>query len=167
MLRLEEIDHLRLVVPVPQSDADLIPEGGAVRFTVSAFPGRYFGGTISRISHALDHGTRTMPVEADVYQKQHLLDPGMFVEALWPVQSAATALFVPDAAVGGGQNPYVERVRNDEVERVAVTLGRTIGGLVEVIGNLEAGDLVVAQPTQELADGTRVSPHLQPSRNQR
>lgn len=167
MLRLEQIDHLRLVVPVPQADADLIPEGGAVRFTVSAFPGRYFSGTISRISHALDPATRTMPVEADVYQRQYLLDPGMFVEAFWPVQSAAPALFVPGAAVEGGQNSYVERVSNDEIERVAVTPGRTMGGLLEVMGNLEAGDLVVAQPTQELANGTHVSPRLQAYGNQR
>lgn len=156
MLRLEQIDHLRLVVPVPQADADLIPEGGTVRFGVSAFPGRYFTGTISRISHALDPATRTMPVEADVYQKQYLLDPGMFVEALWPVQSAAPSLFVPSSAIDGGPNPFVERVSNSQVQRVFVTRGKAMGALVQVFGQLRAGDLVVAEPPANLTDGERV-----------
>ncbi len=156
MLRLEQIDHLRLVVPVPQADADLIPEGRTVKFTTSAFPGRYFAGTISRVSHALDRATRTMPVEADVYQKQYLLDPGMFVEALWPVESATPSLFVPGSAIGGGANPFVERVSNGQVQRVSVTRGKTMGDLVQIFGQLFAGDLVMAEPSANLADGERV-----------
>jgi membrane fusion protein (multidrug efflux system) len=156
MLRLEQIDHLRLVVPVPQADADLIPEGGTVKFTSSAFPGRYFAGTISRISHALDPATRTMPVEADVYQKQHLLDPGMFVEALWPVETTTPSLFVPGSAIGGGPNPFVESVSNGRVQRVSVTRGKVMGDLVRVFGQLAAGDLVMAKPSANLPDGERV-----------
>ena len=156
MLRLEQIDHLRLVVPVPQADVDLIPVGASVRFTVPAFPGRYFSGTISRISHALNPATRTMPVEADVYQKQYLLDPGMFVEALWPVQSAATSLFVPSSAISGGASPFVDRVSNGQVQRISVARGRAMGNLVQVFGDLKAGDPVVIRPSADLANGTIV-----------
>jgi membrane fusion protein, multidrug efflux system len=156
MLRLQQIDHLRLVVPVPQADADLIPQGGTVKFTVSAFPGRYFSGTISRISHAVDPATRTMPVEADVYQKQYLLDPGMFVEALWPVQSATSSLFVPSSAIGGGTNPFVDRVSNGQVQRISVARGRAIGQFVQVFGRLAAGDLIMAEPSANITDGESV-----------
>lgn len=160
MLRLQEIDHLRLVVPVPQADADLISQGGTVKFTVSAFPARYFSGTISRISHAIDPATRTMPVEADVYQKQYLLDPGMFVEALWPVQSATISLFVPPSAIGGGTSPFVERVSNGQVQRISVTRGKAMGNLVQVFGQVNAGDFIVEEPSTNLIDGERVEPHL-------
>jgi membrane fusion protein (multidrug efflux system) len=160
MLRLEQIDHLRLVVPVPQADVDLIPEGGIVRFNVSAFPGRDFTGTISRISHALDPATRTMPVEADVYQKQYLLDPGMFVEALWPVESATQSLFVPGSAIVGGPNPFVERVSNGYVQRITVTPGKAMGELVQIAGALRANDMVIADPSADLTDGERVRVRL-------
>lgn len=160
MLRLEQINHLRLVVPVPQTDVDLTPKGGLVRFTVSALPGRYFTGTIARISHALDPATRTMPVEADVYQKEFLLDPGMFVEALWPLESGAPSLFVPGSAISGGPNPFVERVNNGRVQRIAVMRGKATGKLVQVFGQLAAGDLVVAEPSADLTDGERVSAQL-------
>lgn len=160
MLRLEQIDHLRLVVPVPQTDVDLIPEGGTVNFTVSAFPGRSFAGAIARVSHALDPATRTMPVEADVYQKQYLLDPGMFVEASWPVRSAAASLFVPTFAVAGGTQPFVERVANGQIQRISVTVGKSVGNLIEVSGKLTAGDLVMTKPSVDLANGERVRPRI-------
>jgi ABC-type polysaccharide/polyol phosphate export permease len=42
---------------VPSADADSIQQGGTVKFTVWAFsglfPGRYFSGTISRISQSI------------------------------------------------------------------------------------------------------------------
>lgn len=160
MLRLEQIDHLRLVVPVPQTDVDLIPDGGTVNFTVSAFPGRYFTGSIARISHALDPATRTMPVEADVYQKELLLDPGMFVETFWPVRSATASLFVPASTIAGHTRPFVERVANGHVQKVWVTIGQSEGKLVEVYGELKAGDLVIAEPLPDDANGARVQPRI-------
>lgn len=75
LLRLKQISHLRLVVPVPQADADAVAAGGKVQFEVNAWPGISFTAAISRISHSVDPATRTMPVEADYYQAQDVLDP--------------------------------------------------------------------------------------------
>jgi membrane fusion protein, multidrug efflux system len=97
-----------------------------------------------------------MPVEADVYQKQYLLDPGMFVEAFWLVQSATSSLFVPSSAIGGGTNPFVDRVSNGQVQRISVARGRAIGQLVQVFGRLAAGDLIMAEPSANVTDGESV-----------
>jgi membrane fusion protein, multidrug efflux system len=160
MLRLEQIDHLRLVVPVPQADVDLISKGGTVRFTVAAVPGRYFTGTISRISHALDPATRTMPVEADVYQKQYLLDPGMFVEVWWPVSGAQASSFVPlSSIIRTPARTFVDVVEDGRVKQVDVRPGRAMGDLVEVFGELEPGEWVIAKGSADIANGARVNPN--------
>lgn len=57
----------------------------AVKFEVSAWHGRYFTGTISRVSHWVDAKTRTMAVETEVYQGVPIPDPGMFAEVIWPL----------------------------------------------------------------------------------
>ena len=159
MLRIEQISHLRLTVPVPEADAGAIADGTKVKFQVSAWPGRYFTGTISRISHWVDAKTRTMAVEADVYQSAPILDPGMFAEVVWPLRGEAPSLFVPDSAVvETAESTFVERVRQGKVERVPVHRGSTLGDLVEVFGSLNAGDSVVVRGSEDLANGTRVIP---------
>lgn len=158
MLRIEQISHLRLTVPVPQADAAAIAEGSAAKFEVSAWPGRDFTGTISRISHWVDPKTRTMAVEADVYQTELILDPGMFVEVMWPVHRENPSLFAPaSAVVDTAEASFVERVRSGRIQRVPVQRGAAMGNMVEVFGALKPGDELVAQGSVDLPDGATVA----------
>jgi len=157
LLRLQQVSHLRLVVPVPQADADAVDEGAQVKFQVRAWPGRYFTAIVSRISHSLDPATRTMPVEADYYQQRLLLDPGMFVEVLWPVRESTPSLFVPSSAiVQTATRTFVDRVEQGRIKQIAVQLVRTMGELLQVFGDLHAGDQVLLKGSQDLTDGEQV-----------
>lgn len=158
MLRLEQVSHLRLVVPVPQADADAVDEGAQVRFQVSAWPGRYFTAIVSRVSHSIDPATRTMPVEADYYQRQYQLDPGMFVEVLWPVVERAPSLFVPsDAIVQMANRTFVDVVSQGRIRQIAVQPGRAMGNSLQVFGDLHPGDQVLPKGSQEMTDGEPVT----------
>jgi membrane fusion protein (multidrug efflux system) len=100
-----------------------------------------------------------MAVEADVDQSQSVLDPGMFVEVVWPLRRDSPSLFVPaSAVVDTAEATFVERVRQGKVERVPVHRGSTMDDLVEVFGSLNAGDSVVVRGSEDLANGTRVIP---------
>ena len=66
MLRIETLDHLRLVVPVPETYVAAVPERSRVKFSVPDHPNETFTGTVARVSHAVDVKTRTMAVELDV-----------------------------------------------------------------------------------------------------
>jgi membrane fusion protein, multidrug efflux system len=159
MLRIEQVSRLRLTVPVPEADVGTIAEGTTVKFQVNAWPGRDFAGTISRVSHWVDTKTRTMAVEADVEQSQSALDPGMFVEVVWPLRRDSPSLFVPaSAVVDTAEATFVECVRQGKVERVPVRRGSTMGNLIEVFGSLNAGDSVVVRGSEDLANGTHVLP---------
>jgi membrane fusion protein, multidrug efflux system len=157
MLRIEQVSHLRLTVPVPEADIGTIAEGTKVKFQVKAWPGRDFAGTISRVSHWVDTKTRTMAVEADVEQSQSALDPGMFVEVVWPLRRDSPSLFVPPSAVvDTSEATFVECVRQGKVERVPVHRGATMANLVEVFGSLNARDSVVVRGSEDLANGAHV-----------
>src|SRR5260370_2246546 len=119
MLRIEHVAHLRLTVPVPEADVGTIAEGTKFEFQVKAWPWRDFAGTISRVSHWVDTKTRTMAVEADVEQSQSALDPGLFVEVVWPLRRDSPSLFVPPSAVvEPSEAAFVESVRQGKVERL-------------------------------------------------
>jgi len=157
LLTLQQVSHLRLVVPVPEEDVSGIVNGASVPFQVPAWPERSYSGKIARISHALDPKTRTMAVELDVMNRDGALAPGMYPTVKWPVRRTHPALFVPKTSVvTTTERTFVIRNQTGQAEWVDVKKGVADGDLVEVTGNLKAGDKVVRRATDEIRDGTKL-----------
>jgi len=73
----------------------------------------------------------------------------------WPVRRAQPSLFVPKTSiVSTTERTFVVRNRNGKAEWVDVRTGGADGDLVEVLGNLQAGDQVVRRATDEIREGT-------------
>lgn len=162
MLRIEQVSHLRLVVAVPEIYVAGVEKGAKVSFSVPAFPGRVFMGTVARLAESIDVSTRTMPVELDVSNSAHELASGMFPQVSWPVHRAAPTLFVPQSAVArANEQTYVYRIHNSTVEQVDVKTGAAVDNLTEVFGDLHAGDAIAAHPGDDVHPGVAVTSHLQ------
>ena len=154
LLVVQQVAHLRLVVPVPEEDVGGVAQGASVPFRVPAYPERKYTGTVARIAHVLDPKTRTMPVELDVFNPDGSLAPGMYPTVNWPVRSARPALFVPrTSVVTTTERTFVIRNQNGRAEWVDVKKGAAEGDLIEVIGNLRPGDMVVRRATDEVREG--------------
>jgi RND family efflux transporter MFP subunit len=157
MVRVVKTDRLRLVVPVPQAYVADVRSGTSVSFSVPAYPGRTFNGSIARIAGDVDANTRTMAVEVDVVNTDHLLVPGTFCQVRWPVHRPDPSLFVPSGSVASTTDrTFVVRVRDGRTEWVDVKTGLTSGPLTEVFGDLRAGDTVAVRGTDEVKAGTSV-----------
>jgi membrane fusion protein (multidrug efflux system) len=157
LLVIQQVSHLRLVVPVPEEDVSGITNGASVPFQVPAWPERTYSGTIARISGALDQKTRTMAVELDVMNRDGALAPGMYPTVKWPVRRSRPALFVPKTSVvTTTERTFVIRDRRGQAEWVDVKKGVAEGDLVEVLGNLKPGDKVLRRATDEIRDGTPI-----------
>jgi len=154
LLVIQQVSRLRIVVPVPEEDAGVLPHGASVVFHVPAFPERTFTGTVARVAHALDTKTRTMPLELDFVNRDGSLAPGMFPQIIWPVRSSRDALFVPrTAVVTTTERTFVIRDNNGKAEWVDVKKGPADGDNVQVSGALRPGDKVVRRGTDEIHEG--------------
>jgi membrane fusion protein, multidrug efflux system len=159
MLRVVEHRRLRLVVPVPEAYTAEMVRGTVIPFTVAAFPGQKWSGTIARVARAVDVATRTMAVELDVANVDGRLSPGTFCQVRWPVRRTAPSLFVPSGSVASTTDrTFVIRVRGGKAEWVDVRTGLTTGPLVEVFGDLKAGDEIARRGTDEVRPGMEVKP---------
>jgi RND family efflux transporter MFP subunit len=157
MLRLSQNERLRLVVPVPEAYVAGVRNGATISFTVPAYPGRTFTGSIARVAHDVDVKTRTMAVELDVMNGDGGLVPGTFCQIAWPIHRPEPSLFVPAGSIASTTDrTFVVRVRNGETEWVDVRTGLTSGPLTEVFGDLRAGDAVAAHGSDEIRPGTTV-----------
>lgn len=163
LLRIEQVARLRLTVPVPESYVASITRGTKVSFRVTAFPDEAFEGTVARPAHSLDLKTRSMLVELDVTNAQQRLAPGMFAEVQWPVSRAQPSLFVPrSSVVRTSERQFVVRINDGVAEWVDVRRGEQSGDVLEVFGNLRAGDEVVRRGNDEIRPGTKVAASAKP-----
>src|ERR1700733_4674929 len=158
LVRIQQKSLLRLVVPVPEEATGGIEPGKTIPFTVPAYIGKTFMGTIARLGYALDSATRTMPVELNAWNPTGELEPGMFATVQWPATRSYKTLFVPAAAVGPDlKGTYVIKTDHDQLQRLEAKRGQPMGDLVEVIANgLKAGDEVALRATDEMQNGTKI-----------
>jgi membrane fusion protein, multidrug efflux system len=161
LLKLENNSRLRLIVPVPESEAGAIPRGARITFTVPAHPGVMFDGMVARNPQSMDRKTRTLPVELEVANSKGLLTPGMYPEVAWPVgRRTGGALFaVPaTAVVTTTERVFVIRAKADgTAEWVDVKKGAAQSpDQVQVAGPLSVGDSVVKRATDEIRPGTKL-----------
>ena len=160
IVQIEDLERLRLVVPVPEAYAADIREGQQAAFKVPTYPGRTFHAPVARIAHDVAQNTRTMAVELEVRNPDAQITPGTFATVEWPIQRSYPTLFVPATAITTNlQRTFVVRVRQGKTEWVDVTSGVTVNGKTEVFGDVKAGDQVVMRATDELAPGTSVVAH--------
>ena len=154
LLILQQVSHLRLVAAVPEEVVGGIVRGAKVNFSVPAQPERTYSGTVARIAQVLDPKTRTMAVELDVFNQDGSLAPGMYPTVKWPVRRSRPALFVPKTSVvTTTERTFVVRNQNGRAQWVDVRKGAAEGDLIEVLGDLKSGEMVVRRATDEIRDG--------------
>jgi membrane fusion protein, multidrug efflux system len=161
LLRIEQVSRLRLVVALPEASYASIARGARIPFKVAAYPTDAFHGTVARIARSVDPKTRTMAVELDVNNAARKLAPGMFADVQWPVKGSPGALVAPATSIATTtERVFVIRVRNGRAEWVNVRRGARDGDLVEITGNIEAGDVVLRRGTDEVREGAAVNVKL-------
>jgi membrane fusion protein, copper/silver efflux system len=127
--------------------------GDPLQFTVEAFPGQVFSGTIAFIDPVVDGGRRTARVRATVANPDGMLKPGMLARGLATgagssASSGAAPLVVPATAplVTGQRALVYVRIPDQDrptFEPREVTLGARAGPFREITGGLAEGELVV------------------------
>ena len=161
VIRLSQVNRLRLVLPVPESVVTRVRIGGPVEVRVSALK-RVFQGRVSRFSGRLDTSTRTMQTEVDIPNPSGAILPGMYGYATLNVESRPDALAVPVQAVSGHDAQPTVYVINaaKQLEERKVTLGMETPHFVEIASGIQAGDLVVIGNRGGLKAGKKVEPKL-------
>ena len=164
MFQLETEDRLRLVVPVPEAEVGGIVKGGKIAFSVPAYPGETFYGTLNRIARSIDPKTRSMPVELDVSNPSGRLAAGMYPAVKWPIRGNRSSLLVPPTSiVTTSERTFVIRVKDGAAEWVDVKKGPAQGDLIEIVGPVKEGDTVLRRGSDEIREGTRVSVRFAPA----
>jgi RND family efflux transporter MFP subunit len=134
---------------VYERDVGKVKEGQPATLTLDAWPGRDWSCMLDYVAGALDPETRTLPVRIRLPNPDGALKPGLFGALRIRVGEPAPALAVPADAVQrlGPRTLVFVRAADGAFEPRDVTLGRSVGTLVEVLSGLAAGEDVVVAGT--------------------
>lgn len=128
----------------------------SIAFGASVYPGY---GQINLIDRAVDPQTGTVKVRLSFDNDKNMLKAGMTTTVRVKSANDAKALLIPHKAVVEQLGEYyVYRVTDSStVTQQKVQLGQPIGGDIIIQGGLEAGQVIVTEGQQKLAEGAKVS----------
>ena len=144
---IQEINPIRLIIPVPESDAMGIQKGMEVEVTLPELSGKSFMAKVSRTSNALDPMSRTMQVEIDLKNGDGKIISGMYAKALLQINNRENILSLPMMAKISHKNEdYVFAVVDGKVERIPVKIGLSNQDYFEILNNeINAETQVIVQ----------------------
>lgn len=163
------LKQVEVLCNVPAEQAVRLQRGRDVRVEFQELPGEVFTGQIDQIVPIADNRTRTFPVnirlENRTQDDRPVLLAGMLARAILPTGDRTIMPLVPkDSLVLNASRRYVFVVESSgsdassaTVRSVPVTLGVADAGLIQVEGQLRAGDRVVVRGNERLQDGQDVS----------
>ncbi len=162
---LVDMGSLEIEVDVNEAYIGRVKTGQRVSATLDAYPDWKIPASVIIPVPTADRQKATVMVRIgfDALDPRILPDMGVRVSFLGEAQPAGTALprprlMIPEAALRrDGEQDVVFVARGDAVERRAVRVGGRTGGRAEVEAGLTAGDRVVVEGPEDLADGDRVT----------
>jgi membrane fusion protein (multidrug efflux system) len=158
MFTLMDLDAMKIVVNVLEKDIPLVSIGAKASLRVDAFPGKRFEGAITRFSNAVDLSTRTMAVQIDIPNPDHLLKPGMFASVTLVVDVHMGAITVPTPALLKDEKGFfLYALNGNSAHRKPLTLGIEQNGRTEILAGLDGSETIITTGQQFVKDGAPVT----------
>jgi membrane fusion protein, multidrug efflux system len=158
LFTIMDLNTVRVYANVAQDDSPWVSPGrtkAAVR--VQELPGHSFSGTITRSTLALDPSTRSLLVEIDLPNPDHVLRPGTFAEMTIGLRDIPNALVLPPDAINStakGKSLFI--VEQGTAKVVPVHTGITDGQWIEITDGLGGDEDVVMVGKRQLLDQSPV-----------
>jgi RND family efflux transporter MFP subunit len=160
-----DMNSIEIEVDVNEAFISRVHEKQKAIATLDAYPDWQIPATVRTVIPTADRQKATVKVRAAFDKLDPKILPDMGVKVAFlddqppavPSGTAAKAL-IPKSAVRSDQGrTIVFLVRNDKLERRAVSLGAERGDDVEVLAGVASGEAVVVRPADSLRDGQAVA----------
>lgn len=157
LLKIKQLDRLRLRLAVPEAYISDIRIGAKVNFSVRTFQGEVFSGNISRLSNSVRPDTRSEMIEVDISNPSRKLKPGMFVSAKLPVSANEGSIFIPKSAVlSNMERTFVIKVEDGTAKWVNVQRGDITSNNVQIFGDIKVGDILLKVASDEIPNNSPI-----------
>lgn len=152
-----DIDDVEIVVDVPERYITHLSHGDKSVVELDALPQTEIQGQIKFIVPQADKAARTFPVKVVVKNPDHIIKSGMVARVSFLIGEPSLVKLVPkDAIVEQNNKNFVYVVSDGSVQPVPVTKGIPYKDLIQVVGPINTGQLVVIRGNERLKPGQPV-----------
>lgn len=145
-IHIANLSKMWVMIDAYEQDIRYLEKGQSIRLSVRSLPNTNFEATIDWISYALEKGSRTMPVRAQLDNPNKKLRSGMFGTARIQTGTERNIAVIPVGAVQtikGKSKVFVPGEEPGSFHAKRVRLGTENEGLVEITSGLQPGDRAV------------------------
>ncbi len=158
LFRVADTLKLRIYAQVPEPYAAAAQPGLEAELRFAEQPNHKYVARTVRTANALDPALRTLQVELQLDNHAREVFPGAYAEVHFKLAGNTESLRLPANTVlfraAGLQVATVDPTHH--VKLKSIIQGRDFGATIEVLGGIEANDLVVLNPPDSIADGESV-----------
>ena len=142
---IADLSTMWMLANVTETDSPKFHLGQEVKVSVMAFPGRVFGGKITKIGATVDPNTHRVTLRSEIQDPKHELRPGMFANFVIRTGEPERSIAVPVSGViregDGTMTVWVTTDRHRFVKRI-VKLGQMRDGYHQILDGLQPGDTI-------------------------
>jgi RND family efflux transporter MFP subunit len=152
---VSDVKRLRLYVNVPQSQVASIRQGSKAKFSLPGQPGKVFNATVLNMSQAINTNSGSMLVQLSADNPRGDLLPGGFASVSFDLDATADRFTLPPSALIFSKAGIAVATVNaqNKVELKPIVIARDHGSKVEILSGIQAGDKVIENPPDGVAQG--------------
>ncbi len=163
---LDDLLVIEVDFSVPETLLPRLQPGQRVELTSAAWPGRVFGGEISRIDSRVDATTRSLALRAEIANDDRALAGGMFLQVRLVLDERQRPAIPENAQTVEGDRVLVMVADGGTARQVEIVTGQQQDGLIEVVSGLAPSSRIIVTNLHRLSDGTVIEAVAQDRRVQ-
>jgi multidrug efflux pump subunit AcrA (membrane-fusion protein) len=117
---------------------------------------KVFSEKVKRTSIALDGATRTLRVEMDLKNDDHIWRPGLYCYVVLTVARPNVLTVPTDAVFSDAGQAFCSAIVGGKIERRSVELGARSGGDVQIVSGIQDAEQLVAKDPGNYRPGQTV-----------
>ncbi|PID44497.1 MAG: hypothetical protein CR981_01335 [Proteobacteria bacterium] len=153
-----QIDRLKAVIGIPESDISPVKSLNQVPLTIQALNNHEIIGRRYFVSPSPETAARLYRLELEIENRDHLILPGMFLRAEIIKQKKEDVVAIPFYSIISRNNEqYVFVERDGVVSKRLVETGIMEKWLIEITSGLSSGERLIIEGNRDIEDNQKVN----------
>jgi RND family efflux transporter MFP subunit len=158
LFTLMNLDSVKIIVNVPEKDVHSIYGIRTASAEFDAIPDKEFFGRVTLFSESVDLTTRTMAIQIEIANLNHLIKPGMFATIRMIVAEHPNAITVPTNAILKDEiGQYIFALGDKTAKRIRIKIGNEQIERTEIVSGLYGNEDIIIVGQQFVKDGGPVT----------